>query len=111
MQVFSASFLVLTSSAGNVHRVSWLLCDMVGLNPESYEQRIRDSWIWKELHKVRNIRPSFSSSLGMYGGLLYTGTVWYLTQGREPWTFSMHTNNGSFLTFLLCKILQKFYGK
>jgi len=70
---------------------------VIGLNPESYEQRIRDSWIWKELYKVRNIRPSFNSSLGMYGGLLYTGTVWYLTQGREPWTFNMHSNKGSVL--------------
>jgi len=67
---------------------------VAGLNPVSYEQRIRDSWLWKELYKVRNIRPSFNTSLGMYGGLLYTGTVWYLTQGREPWTFSMHTNKG-----------------
>jgi len=75
-----------------------MLCDLVGLQPQSYEQRIRDSWVWKELYKVRNIRPSFNSSLGMYGGLLYTGTVWYLTQGHEPWTFNMHTNKGSVLT-------------
>jgi len=73
-----------------------LLCDLIGLNPESYEQRIRDSWIWKEMYKVRNIRPSFNSSLGMYGGMLYTGTVWYLTQGHEPWTLHMHSDKGSF---------------
>jgi len=75
-------------------------CCISGLNPESYEQRIRDSWICKELHKVRNIRPSFNWSLGMYGGLLYTGTVWYLTQGREPWTFSMHHKKGSLSTIV-----------
>lgn len=71
-----------------------------GLNPESYEQRVRDSWIWKEMHKVRNIRPSFNSSLGMYGGMLYTGTVWYLTQGREPWTFHMHSGKAADHTML-----------
>jgi len=75
------------------------MCGMVGLNPSSYEQRIRDSWVWKELRKVRNIRPSFNTSLGMYGGLLYTGTVWYLTQGREPWTLRMHSNKGLFVHF------------
>jgi len=71
-------------------------CFMIGLNPVSYEQRIRDSWIWKELHKVRNIRPSFNTSLGMYGGLLYTGTVWYLTRGNEPWTLNLHSSKGLF---------------
>ena len=88
--------------------LSYRLCivsvvHLIGLNPESYEQRIRDSWIWKEMHKVRNIRPSFNSSLGMYGGLLYTGTVWYLMQGREPWTFHMHSDEGLFFYWQLFK--------
>lgn len=39
---------------------------------------------------TRNIRPSFNTRLGWYGGILYTGGVWYLTRGKEPWTFSMH---------------------
>jgi len=79
--------------------LSCILGNMVGLSPASYEQRIRESWIWTELHKVRNIRPSFNTSLGMFGGLLYTGTLWYLTQGREPWTLSMHANHGALLCF------------
>jgi hypothetical protein len=64
------------------------------VNPESYEEKIRQSWVWKELYKTRNIRPSFHTSLGMYGGLLYTGTIWWLTQGREPWTLRMHPKGG-----------------
>ena len=63
-----------------------LLC--AGLNPEVYEKKIRDSYVWKELHKVRNVRPSFHSPLGLYGGLAYTSIVWYLFRGKEPWTLS-----------------------
>lgn len=53
---------------------------------ESYESRLRDSWIWKELQSVRNIRPSFHSPLGLYGTMLYTGIFYYILRGKEPWT-------------------------
>ncbi|KAL8611911.1 hypothetical protein ACOMHN_061992 [Nucella lapillus] len=64
-----------------------------GLNPEVYEAKIRDSYVWKELHQVRNVRPSFDTRLGLYGGLAYTGSVWYLLQGKEPWTLSHGSPN------------------
>ncbi|CAK9303700.1 unnamed protein product [Gordionus sp. m RMFG-2023] len=60
------------------------------LEPIIYEQRIRESWVWKELYQTRNIKPSFNSSLGIYGGILYTGILYYVTRGREPWT--LHHN-------------------
>ena len=66
----------------------------------SYEDRIRQSWIWRELYKTRNIRPSFNTRLGMFGGLLYTGTAWWLTQGREPWTLRLHSKGGKYLHLL-----------
>lgn len=53
--------------------------------PQSYADKIKSSWIWKELKSVRNIRPSFHGSLGLYGGLLYSGFSIVLG-GREPWT-------------------------
>ena len=40
---------------------------------DAYEANIKESSVWKELHSVRNVRPSFNTPLGMYGGLLYTG--------------------------------------
>jgi electron-transferring-flavoprotein dehydrogenase len=61
-----------------------------GIEPVKYEERLKESWLWKELWSTRNIRPSFNTSLGMYGGVLYTGCVWYFTRGYEPWTFKMH---------------------
>jgi flavin-dependent dehydrogenase len=33
-----------------------------------YETAVKDSWIWKELHEVRNLRPSFHNPLGLWGG-------------------------------------------
>ncbi|CAH3023265.1 unnamed protein product, partial [Porites evermanni] len=57
-----------------------------GLLIESYEPRMRESWIWKELQSVRNIRPSFHSPLGLYGTMLYTGIFYYILRGKEPWT-------------------------
>ncbi|CAK9820411.1 Electron transfer flavoprotein-ubiquinone oxidoreductase, mitochondrial [Anthophora quadrimaculata] len=58
-----------------------------GLEPKTYTEKIKNSWIYKELRAVRNIRPSFHTSLGLYGGLLYSGFSMF-TGGREPWTLS-----------------------
>ncbi|KAL8899575.1 MAG: hypothetical protein Q9207_006124 [Kuettlingeria erythrocarpa] len=51
-----------------------------------YEDALRESSIWKELKEVRNMRPSFHSPLGLYGGILYSGLEAYLFRGRTPWT-------------------------
>ncbi|XP_014249643.1 electron transfer flavoprotein-ubiquinone oxidoreductase, mitochondrial [Cimex lectularius] len=57
----------------------------VGLEPTSYEAKIKNSWIWSDLKAVRNVRPSFHTSLGLYGGMAYSGFT-ILLGGREPWT-------------------------
>ena len=46
---------------------------------------MKASYVWNELYKVRNIRPSFAK-WGFFGGLVYSGFTTYLTGGREPWT-------------------------
>ncbi len=51
-----------------------------------YETRLRSSSVWKELREVRNMRPSFHTRLGLYGGLLYSGLEAFLLRGRVPWT-------------------------
>lgn len=53
----------------------------------TYEDKLRESSIWKELKQVRNMRPSFHSPLGMYGGIMYSGLEAYLFRGKTPWTF------------------------
>lgn len=51
-----------------------------------YEDALRKSWIWKELKEVRNMRPSFHSPLGLYGGVAYSGLEAFVLKGRVPWT-------------------------
>jgi electron-transferring-flavoprotein dehydrogenase len=41
-------------------------------------------------YEARNIRPSFHSKLGVYGGLMYSGIDQYVFRGRAPWTLK-HT--------------------
>lgn len=55
-----------------------------------YEDSLRKSHIWSELKSVRNMRPSFGSPLGLYGGLLYSGLEAFVFKGKAPWTFSHH---------------------
>ena len=51
-----------------------------------YEDSFRKSPIWKELKEVRNMRPSFHTPLGIYGGMLYSGLEAFVLKGRVPWT-------------------------
>lgn len=55
-----------------------------------YEKAYKESWVSKELRGVRNIRPSFGTSLGMWGGIAWSGLDSLLLRGHVPWTFSHH---------------------
>ena len=33
------------------------------LEATAYPEKFKQSWLWKELHKVRNIRPGFQKGL------------------------------------------------
>ena len=48
------------------------------------------SWVWDELYRVRNIRPSFR--LGMWAGLVYSAVDTYIFRGKAPWTFHNHSD-------------------
>lgn len=50
-----------------------------------YPIKLKHSWIWSELYKVRNIRPGFR--LGLWPGMIYAAIDTYLFRGRAPWTF------------------------
>jgi electron-transferring-flavoprotein dehydrogenase len=58
-----------------------------------YEDALRSSSIWKELKEVRNMRPSFSTPLGLYGGIVYSGLEAYVFRGKTPWTFNHHSGD------------------
>ncbi|KAJ3023924.1 hypothetical protein HKX48_009132 [Thoreauomyces humboldtii] len=54
---------------------------------DSYETNIQNSWVYKELKEVRNVRPSFHNPLGMWGGIAWSGLDTLILKGRVPWTF------------------------
>lgn len=64
--------------------------DYKPLDLKSYEQALKDSWVYEELYNVRNVRPSFNSPLGILGGLAHSGISTMITKGSEPWTLSHH---------------------
>ncbi|MDI2112685.1 electron transfer flavoprotein-ubiquinone oxidoreductase [Commensalibacter nepenthis] len=55
------------------------------IEPISYQFRMRQSWVWKELHQARNIRPAFAK-FGAKVATLYAGFDSML-RGKVPWTF------------------------
>ncbi|KAK6493315.1 electron transfer flavoprotein-ubiquinone oxidoreductase [Huso huso] len=57
-----------------------------GLCVPEYEENLKNSWVWKELYSVRNIRPSCHGLFGVYGGMVYTGIFYWILRGKEPWT-------------------------
>ncbi|OJJ00373.1 hypothetical protein ASPVEDRAFT_51569 [Aspergillus versicolor CBS 583.65] len=60
-----------------------------------YEDALRKSSIWKELYEVRNMRPSFGTPLGLYGGIMYSGLEAYILRGRAPWTLKHHSTDAA----------------
>ena len=64
-----------------------------GDEPTSYAERLEASWLWKELYKVRNIRPGFAK--GLWLGLAHAALDTYLFFGRAPWTLRHHADHES----------------
>uniref|UniRef100_A0A672I9D0 Electron transfer flavoprotein-ubiquinone oxidoreductase n=1 Tax=Salarias fasciatus TaxID=181472 RepID=A0A672I9D0_SALFA len=60
--------------------------ETAGLHVPEYSDALKESWVWKELYAVRNIRPSFHNYFGLYGGMVYTGIFYWILRGKEPWT-------------------------
>ncbi|WEJ96223.1 putative electron transfer flavoprotein-ubiquinone oxidoreductase, mitochondrial [Yamadazyma tenuis] len=56
------------------------------INLNSYHENFENSWAYKELFEVRNVRPSFNTPLGMVGGIVHSGISTMFTMGLEPWT-------------------------
>jgi len=63
--------------------------DYVPQEMTAYADKLKSSWIYEELHEVRNVHQAFSK-WGVGGGLLYSGLATHITKGREPWTLT-HT--------------------
>lgn len=53
----------------------------------SYPEKIRQSWLWKDLYAARNVKPAMSK-WGSLGGLIYSSVdLWFHSLGINlPWT-------------------------
>jgi electron-transferring-flavoprotein dehydrogenase len=58
----------------------------------AYADMLRASWVWPELHEVRNIRPGFAK-FGLYGGLVNAALDTYVFRGKAPWTLHNHSDH------------------
>ena len=50
----------------------------------SYPERLKQSWLWRELYAVRNIKPAFK--WGLWPALAYGAFDSLVLRGRAPWT-------------------------
>ena len=57
----------------------------------AYPEKLRKTWLWDELYRVRNIRPAFYR--GLLAGVLYAGIDQYIFRGKAPWTFRVHADH------------------
>jgi electron-transferring-flavoprotein dehydrogenase len=60
---------------------------------EAYPERLKQTWLWDELYRVRNIRGSFR--WGLLPALAYSALDTYLLRGKAPWTLPVHADNES----------------
>ena len=59
----------------------------------AYAAKLKASWLWDELRRVRNVRPGFR--WGFWAGLAYAALDTYILRGRAPWTLAHHPDNRS----------------
>ena len=64
-----------------------------GTEIADYRPRLENTWLWDELHRVRNLRPSFR--WGLWGGVLYSGLDTYVLRGKAPWTLHHHADHAA----------------
>ena len=57
----------------------------------AYTDKVKSSWVWDELYKVRNVRPSFR--WGLWAAIAYSAIDTYLFGGKAPWTFHHHADH------------------
>ncbi len=69
-----------------------------------YTELFKNSWLHKELHSVRNVRPAFK--WGLFPALAYAAAEEYILKGKAPWTLKHHgTDHGSLKKAKDCQVI------
>lgn len=69
-------------AAEETKKVQWSTDEV--LDNAGYTRRLHESWVWKELHQGRNIRPGFAH--GWLFGFANAAVEYFFLKGRAPWT-------------------------
>ena len=69
----------------------------------AYAENLKKTWVWKDLYKSRNIRPSFTR--GRWVGLVWSALDTYLFRGKAPWTFRQHSDHDKLLPKSACRAI------
>lgn len=72
MTAAEAVFDALTTSGDEVREIS------------DYAERLSQTWLWDELYRVRNVKPSFH--WGLLPAIAYSGLDTVILRGKAPWT-------------------------
>ena len=57
----------------------------------TYLDKLKQSWLWQELHQARNVRPGFK--YGLFLGLLNAALESFIFRGKAPWTLKNHADH------------------
>jgi electron-transferring-flavoprotein dehydrogenase len=69
----------------------------------AYADKLKQTWVWSDLYKSRNIRPAFTR--GRWIGLVWSALDTYLFRGRAPWTFRQHSDHDKLLPKSACRTI------
>jgi electron-transferring-flavoprotein dehydrogenase len=59
----------------------------------AYPDSLKRSWLWDELRRARNIKPSFH--WGLPAAIVYSAIDAYVLRGQAPWTLRNHADHTS----------------
>ncbi|MBV6633601.1 MAG: electron transfer flavoprotein-ubiquinone oxidoreductase [Alphaproteobacteria bacterium] len=57
----------------------------------AYPEMLKKTWLWDELYRVRNIKPSFH--WGLWPAIIYSAIDTYIFRGKAPWTLKNHADH------------------
>jgi len=62
-----------------------------GKEAVDYPHRLKNTWLWDELYRVRNIKPSFH--WGLWPAMAYSALDTLVLRGKAPWTLHHHADH------------------
>ncbi|HMM75278.1 MAG TPA: electron transfer flavoprotein-ubiquinone oxidoreductase [Gammaproteobacteria bacterium] len=75
-----------------------------GKEAVDYPHRLKNTWLWDELYRVRNIKPSFH--WGLWPAMAYSALDTYVFRGKAPWTLHHTPDHESLKPAAQCREIQ-----